>query len=156
MKIIKFIVSIAIPLLVGFVGSLVTIPSIDSWYQLLNKPSFNPPNWIFSPVWTALFILMGISLFIIWINKNNSKAKRIFVGLFIIQLILNFLWSFIFFGWHSPFWALMEIILLLISIIALIISAGKISKASAWLLVPYLLWVGFATFLTFNIWMLNK
>jgi len=154
-KPIKLIISIVICLVVGNIGTLFTMPSIATWYATLNKPGFNPPNWIFAPVWTTLFILMGISLFLIWNNKIKSGNRKIFFVAFAVNLILNVLWSLIFFSLHLTGLAFIEVILLAISIIILILLSWKISKAAAWLLVPYLLWVCFASFLNYNIWILN-
>lgn len=149
------IFSLAIPLLVGFIGSLFTTPSISTWYALLIKPDFNPPNWLFGPVWTTLFILMGIALFLVLKagrgSKNYSKALVVF-GL---QLVLNLLWSLIFFTLRSPFWALIEILILWWVILLNIYYFKAIKKTAAWLLVPYILWVSVATVLNFAIWRLN-
>lgn len=138
--------------LAGITGSLFTIKNIPTWYAALNKPAFNPPNWLFGPVWTALYIMMGISLFLIWESGKENKRAQV---LFYIQLILNTAWTFIFFGLHSPFWGFVEIIALWIMIIVCIIEFGKISRAAAYLLVPYLLWVSFASILTFSVWRMN-
>lgn len=153
---VKLIISIVICLLAGFIGSIFTTPSIDSWYTELQKPFFNPPNWIFAPVWTALYILMGISFYIIW-NKTNFKSKesRIAGMFFGIQLLLNLFWSIIFFGLESPFFAFVEIILLWFAIIFTMIYFYRISRPAAYLLVPYILWVSFAAILNFSIYLLN-
>lgn len=137
--------------LIGNIGSLATFSQITTWYAALNKPGFNPPNGIFGPVWTILFALMGVALYLVWSKKNNKKS----LTLFSIQLVLNVLWSFIFFGWHQPGWAFIEIIILWIAILATIIEFHKLSKTAAWLMVPYLAWVTFATVLTFAVWQLN-
>ncbi len=138
--------------LIGNIGSLATFSQITTWYAALNKPAFNPPNGIFGPVWTILFALMGIALYLVWSEKNNKKA----LALFAIQLVLNVLWSFVFFGWHQPGWAFIEIMLLWIAIATTIIEFKKLSKAAAWLMAPYLAWVSFAAVLTFAVWQLNK
>lgn len=139
---------------VGFLGTIFTVPSILTWYTFLHKPVFNPPNWIFGPVWTALYLLMGLSLFLI-LQKKLKKQKTFLITLFLVQLVLNFFWSVIFFGWHQPLLALVEIIFLWISIALLIIDFWKFSKAAALLLVPYLCWVSFASILNFSIVLLN-
>ncbi|MCP9749411.1 TspO/MBR family protein [Ferruginibacter sp. HRS2-29] len=151
----KLIISIAIPLAVGAVSGYLTMESVQTWYTTLNKPSFNPPNGIFAPVWTTLYIMMGIACFLVWKKDFPQPAKRRALIFYSIQLLLNFLWSFIFFYLHEKGAALAEIILLWIFILLTIISFGKISKPAAWLLVPYILWVSFATVLTYSIWNLN-
>lgn len=153
LSILKLGLSILVVLSIGFFSSFFTTGSIDSWYQTINKPSFNPPNWIFGPVWTFLYILIGISLYLVWINK--AKSKKAVYSVFAIQLLLNFLWSILFFGNQMILGALIEIIFLLIAILFNIILAYKISKPAAYLLLPYLLWVSFATILNFAIWILN-
>ncbi len=136
----------------GVVGSLFTIDSINGWYETLNKPFFNPPNFIFGPVWTFLFILMGISLYLVLVKKpkNNSGVK-----IFWAQLMLNILWSVIFFYLHNPLIAFLEIIILWIFIFLSIKYFYKISKNAAYLLIPYMLWVTFAAFLNLSIVVLN-
>ena len=148
---IKLIVSLLIPQLAGFLGALATTPSIKSWYSHLNKPSFNPPNWLFGPVWTLLFLLMGISLYLVWRQGNTSAALTIFF----VQLALNLLWSILFFGLHQPTLAFLEIIVLWLAILATILKFYPISNLAAYLLIPYLLWVSFAGFLNFTIARLN-
>lgn len=168
-KIFQLIIAIVITNLAGIIGSLFTTPSIKGWYAGIVKPSLNPPNWIFGPVWTTLFILMGISLFLIWsaylkaVDGQEKKKIKIALIIFFIQLILNTLWSIIFFGSTSLTIgglnnigiALVEIVILWLAILATIISFYRISKISAWLLVPYILWVTFASYLNYSIWILN-
>lgn len=137
--------------LIGNIGSLATFSQITTWYASLNKPVFNPPNSLFGPVWTILYALMGVALYLVWNEKNNKKA----LTLFAIQLVLNVLWSFVFFGWHQPGWAFLEIIILWVAILATILEFRKLSKTAAWLLVPYLAWVTFASVLNFAVWRLN-
>ncbi len=155
-KIVKFLLAVLLCEGAGIVGSFFTTPSIGSWYATLSKPSFNPPNWIFAPVWTLLFFLMGVSLYLVWCKKDNLPVggKRVAVLVFFQQLSLNILWSALFFGLHNPFLAFCEIILLWLSILMTIFYFSKISKAAAWLLLPYILWVSFAAFLNFSIWRL--
>jgi len=150
-NIIKLIISISICLLAGFVGSIFTSKSIPAWYASLNKPVFNPPNWVFAPVWTTLYILMGISLYLVW-NTNNKLAMIIFA----VQLVLNVAWSILFFGLKSPLLAFIEIIILWIAILTTIFKFHNIVPTSAYLLIPYILWVSFAALLNYSIWMLNK
>ena len=154
-NIIKLIISIVICQLAGIVGSFFTSPSIPGWYASLNKPEFNPPNWIFSPVWITLFLLMGISLYIIWSSKIKISYKKTAFIFFGVQLLLNVLWSIIFFGFQAPFYAFIEIILLWFSILITIIVFYRISRPAAYLLVPYILWVSFAAVLNFFIFILN-
>ncbi len=155
-KTLKLIISILICQFAGFLGSFFTTPKIATWYQGVTKPSFNPPNYLFGPVWTILFILMGISLYIIWTSKFKDRAyKKEVIIIFAIQLILNILWSILFFGLESPMFAFFEIMILWISIFATIIGFYKISRIASLILIPYILWVSFASVLNFFIWKLN-
>jgi len=154
-KIIRLFVSILICQLVGLAGSTVTVPAISSWYLTLKKAPFNPPNWVFAPAWTLLFLLMGIALFLIWNKGLKKKNVAVALAYFAVQLSLNFLWSFFFFGLHSPFFAFIDIVLLWIFIFLTIQKFAKISKTASYLLVPYLLWVSFASVLNFFVWRLN-
>lgn len=153
-KILKCIVAISLCLAAGFLGSFFTSPSIPTWYQFLAKPSFSPPNWLFAPVWTALYILMGISLYLVWGSK--SKKRQIAINIFLIQLGLNALWSIIFFGMKNPGLALLEIVILWSTIFLTIKLFFPISRIAAYLLVPYILWVSFASILNLSIWLINK
>lgn len=150
----KLISSLIIPQLVGGLGSYFTIGSVKDWYPVLAKPALNPPAWIFGPVWTTLFLLMGYALYLVW-KDESGKNKRLAYWAFGIQMVLNALWSIIFFGLHSPGGALLEMIFLWLAILATIITFAKISKPAAWLLAPYILWVSFAGYLNFAIWALN-
>lgn len=141
--------------LAGILGSLVTITGEGSWYASIQKPPFNPPGFIFGPVWTILYILMGISLYLVWMEGTSRREVRIALSVFGLQLGLNFLWSFLFFGLQSPFLGLVEIILLWLCIVATIVLFSRIRRTAALLLIPYLVWVSFATFLTYSIWILN-
>jgi len=151
----KFFISILIPLLVGAVAGMFTSSGVNGWYALANKPWFNPPNWIFAPVWTALYIMMGIAFFLIWKSGADKNIKQTAMALFVVQLTINFFWSFIFFKLQQPGWAFAEIIVMWVMILLTIIWFGKISKAAAWLLVPYICWVSFASVLNYSIWKLN-
>ena len=153
-KLLKLLLSVVICEGVGILGSVFTIPSITSWYSHLNKPLFNPPNWIFGPVWTTLYLLMGISFFLI-LEKKLKKQKNFLIILFSAQLFLNFLWSVIFFGMHLPGPAFINIVLLWISIVLLIINFWKFSRLASLLLMPYLLWVSFASLLNLAVVLLN-
>ncbi|MFC4261985.1 TspO/MBR family protein [Ferruginibacter yonginensis] len=154
-NIFKLIISIAIPLAVGAISGYFTQSSVTTWFVTLNKPSFNPPSWVFAPVWTTLYIMMGIAFYIIW--KSHAKLEKRYTGYtyYWLQLAANFLWSFLFFYYRQPGWALIDIVLMFILISCTIISFRKVSKTAAWLLVPYLCWVTFATALNFEIWRLN-
>lgn len=152
----KLVASIAICEGAGIIGSLFTMPSIPTWYAGLAKPALNPPAWVFGPVWTTLFVLMGIALWLVWINRRaDKKAKRTAIVIFFIQLALNTLWSIIFFALHNPGWAFVDLVFLWLAILATIILFAKISKPAAWLLVPYILWVSFAGYLNFAIWQIS-
>lgn len=155
-RIAKLIISILIPLVVGFTSSFFTASGVSTWFQTIEKPSWNPPNWVFAPVWTCLYILMGISLFLIWKNKFDQQKKRTALILFAFQLLLNFLWSFIFFGQHQIGWALADIVVLWLALLATIFAFAPLNRTAAWLLVPYISWVSFAALLNFSIWTLNK
>ena len=147
----RITLAIIICQLAGAIGSIFTLRSVSTWYLELIKPSFNPPNWIFAPVWTTLFLLMGISLYLIWSSKDNKLSLRWFV----IHLLLNVAWSALFFGLRLPLLALIEIILLWIAIFFTIKESYIISRISAYLLIPYLLWVSFASILNLAIVLLN-
>lgn len=153
---IKLVISIAVPVAVGGVAGLFTRPEINGWYQTLQKPSWQPPNWVFGPVWTTLYILMGIAFYLVWKSKAAATPKRTAITLWIVQLVFNFFWSFIFFRQHQLDWALGEIIVLWFFILLTIFSFARISKLAAWLLVPYISWVSFASILTYTIYQLNK
>lgn len=155
-KVFKLILIIIACQFFGALGSIFTIPNISTWYAELNKPFFNPPNWIFGPVWTLLFLLMGIAIFLILETKNVDKnKKKIAQVLFVVQFFFNFLWSLLFFGLNSTILGFIGIIILLPLIIATTISFYKINKKAAYLMLPYILWVFFATILNFSILILN-
>ena len=146
-KLIPLVLSIGVCFLAAAVGSVFTTSAIDTWYTTLQKPFFNPPNWIFRPVWTLLYLMMGISLYIFWNTRTNAKEKRRGLSLFFVQLALNVLWSILFFGLKSPIGAFIGIILLLFAIYLTIRKFLEASKLAGWLLTPYLAWVSFATIL---------
>lgn len=175
---IKLLASIIICLLAGVVGSFYTDPQINGWYAALKKPFFNPPEWVFGPVWTALFILMGVSLYLVWsenfkikneINKSPEKlwnkwSEKFWNGpwqkiniilIFVIQLLLNILWSIIFFGLQDFRVAFIEIITLWIATAYLVINFYRVSKWASYLLLPYILWISFAGILNLMIWLMN-
>lgn len=151
----KLIIAIMVSELAGIIGSVFTMSAIPNWYATLIKPVLNPPSWIFGPVWTTLYALMGISAFLIWRNGLNRSDIRKALSVFGLQLILNALWSIVFFGLQSPAWAFVNIVAMWIVIIWTMILFYKISKPAMWLLLPYILWVSFAGYLNYSIWMLN-
>ncbi|MDQ1283917.1 MAG: translocator protein [Patescibacteria group bacterium] len=153
-KIYNLIISLLIPQLAGGIGSVFTVGSVKDWYPVLVKPALNPPSWVFGSVWTTLFLLMGYALYLVWTDESGKSKGRAY-WFFGIQMVLNALWSIIFFGLHSPGGALLEMVFLWLAILATIIAFAKISKPAAWLLVPYILWVSFAGYLNWSIWMLN-
>jgi tryptophan-rich sensory protein len=140
--------------LVAGVSTLFTTPAIPTWYPTLHKPSFNPPNALFGPVWTILYALMAVSVWLIW-KQPSSRARTLGIQLFLLQLALNFAWSFLFFGHHQVGAALIEIVILGLAILATILAFLLVSRPAAALLAPYLLWVAFATVLNLRIWQLN-
>jgi benzodiazapine receptor len=158
--VLKLLVAIALCESAGIIGSVFTASSIPTWYATLQKPSFSPPNWVFGPVWTTLFALMGIAAFLIWTTKtrsaNQQKEVAIAKTIFILQLVLNVLWSVVFFGLQQPGAAFIEIIFLWGAIVASIFFFSRISKTAAWLLAPYLAWVSFAAYLNYSIYLLNR
>lgn len=175
----KLVIAVAVSEMAGVIGAFFTTSVVQSnWYVWITKPALNPPSWLFGPVWTSLYFLIGISLYLVWKNnweiKNpffheNKKAwnrwsERLWTGdlykinaisVFGVQYILNILWSYIFFGLRSPFFSLIEILAFWISIVYVIINFYRISKLAAYLLLPYLIWVSFATYLNYAIWVLN-
>ncbi|MFZ4648099.1 MAG: TspO/MBR family protein [Patescibacteria group bacterium] len=157
----RLIASLGLVLFAGFLGSLANMTSLSTWYPGLVKPAFNPPNWIFGPVWTVLFVMMGISFFLIWNQcaKKKKNKDRVYLQssmiFFSVQLAANVLWSFLFFFFQSPKFAFFEIILLWLTIALTIYYFQSLSRRAAWLLIPYLFWVSFATVLNFAIWQLN-
>jgi len=153
----KIIVMIVTCVVIGAIAGLLTQEGVDTWYITVEKPSFNPPNWIFAPVWSTLYVMMGVAAGLVWHEMNRQK-ETVKKGLtyFAIQLGLNALWSFIFFGLHNPFLALIEIVLLWLMIYETFVQFNKVNKIAGYLFIPYLLWVTFATLLTASIWWLNR
>ena len=154
-KIIKLVAAILICQAAGIIGSVFTAPNIQTWYASVEKPPFNPPNWLFAPVWTVLFLLMGISLYLVWDKGVKNGKVRIALSVFAAQLVLNVVWSVLFFGLQSPLYAFVEIMILWIAIAFTIFTFYRISKRAGLILVPYLLWVSFAMVLNYYIWVLN-
>lgn len=152
---VPFVICLVIPLAIGALGSLLTMESVKTWYTTLNKPSFNPPNQIFGPVWSTLYVLMGISSYLVWKERKTFTGYNLAVGLYFSQLILNLMWSFLFFYQHQIGFALAEIIVLLIAIITTALVFYKVNKVAGLLFIPYILWVSFASYLTYSIFILN-
>lgn len=155
-KILRIVLVTAVCVTLGYLSGMVTRDSITTWYPTLEKPVFNPPNWIFAPVWTLLYIMMGIAAGLVWTNSSDEKTTKKGLGFFAVQFGLNALWSYLFFGLHNPFLALIEIVLLWLMILETYNVFKKIDKTAALLLIPYLAWVSFAVILNASIWWLNK
>jgi translocator protein len=152
----KFLIAILVCEGVGIASGLLSQGEIASWFNTLNKPTWTPPSSLFGPVWTILYFLMGMSLWLVWKVYATESHKRNAVTIFAIQLFLNFWWSIIFFKFHSPGIALIDIFLMAITISLTIYYFSFISRLAAWLLVPYIAWVSFATVLNYNIWWMNR
>lgn len=153
-KIVEPLIFILISYLAGIIGAFFTSADSD-WYKNLIKPSFNPPSWVFGPVWTLLYVMMGVSAYLIWLKRNDNPLVTTALTIFFIHLIFNTTWSIIFFGMQNPALAFLNIIILLVFIIVLVFVFFKIDKTASYLLVLYLLWVSFATILNYSIWQLN-
>mgnify|MGYP000846980453 CR=1 FL=1 len=147
-------VSLALTLAVGLAGALATAHSVDTWYATLSKPPFNPPNWIFGPVWTTLYVLMSVAAWRIWLRADGSRRRNA-LALYALQLGLNCGWSLVFFGQRAPLPALVELAVLLAAVIATTVAFWRIQRSAALLLAPYLAWSSFAFVLNFEIWRLN-
>ena len=153
----KLLISLAIPQLAGLLGSVANFSSIGTWYVTLEKPVFNPPNWIFGPVWTLLFLLMGVALYLVWDHRVIFHKHKVdhAIEVFLLQMILNVLWSWLFFGAKMPLWAFGEIVILWGAILWNIIVFYRVRKWAGYLLIPYIVWVSFAIVLNFSLWWLN-
>lgn len=151
----KLAVTISASFAAGLIGSWFTTPAIGDWYVNIERSSLTPPNWVFGPVWSLLYLLMGIAAWLVWQRGLKNAVVKTALVLFSVQLILNCLWSIFFFGWHQPGLALVDIVLLWISILLTIKYFAKISRIAAWLLIPYIMWVSFAAYLNYVIWTLN-
>lgn len=138
----------------GGLGAIATRPEIEVWYKSIEKPSWNPPDYVFGPVWTTLFVMMGIAAWLVW-KPGGFKAAKQSLTLFAVQINLNVAWSWIFFGMHQQGWAFVEIVILWVAIVATTVAFFLKSKIAGWLMVPYLAWVSFASVLNFAIWQLN-
>jgi tryptophan-rich sensory protein len=151
----KLLIAIAVPVGTGALAGYFTASGVDTWYRTIEKPAWNPPDAVFAPVWTTLYILMGIAFYLVWKSNVAPELKRRATVMWIVQLVLNAAWSFLFFNRHAIGLALIEIIILWLAILLTIILFARIRKVAAWLLVPYISWVSFATILTYTIWKLN-
>jgi translocator protein len=151
---IGLVVSMAVCFGAAGIGSMLTTPSIGGWYATLAQPAWAPPNWVFGPVWSLLYLAMAIAAWLVWRRVGFPRAASA-LNLFAIQLVLNVCWSAIFFGLHRPGLAFAEILLLWLAILTTMVAFRSFSRAAAWLLAPYLLWVAFAAMLNFSIWRLN-
>ena len=154
-KLLKLLGSLILPIGLGSIAGIITAKEISAWYVALNKPSFNPPGYLFGPVWSALYILMGVSMFLIW-NTPKTKLRQKALTVFGVQLFFNFWWSILFFSFHTILLSLVDILLLWFLIIYMITLFKKIKPVAAYLQIPYLLWVTFATVLNICIWYLNR
>lgn len=152
---VKLLISLAACVCAGLIGSIFTRGSISTWYTFLHKPAFSPPDWVYAPVWFLLYILMGISAFLVWRMGMKQFHVREGLVIFLIQLILNTFWSFAFFGLKSTIAGLLVIVPLWTAILLTIINFYRISRTASFLLLPYILWVSFATALNFSIYLLN-
>ncbi|MCU0641787.1 MAG: tryptophan-rich sensory protein [Candidatus Margulisbacteria bacterium] len=155
MKYVRLLLSLGVCFGAAAFGSAATMPQIATWYAALQKPFFSPPNWIFGPVWTLLYAMMAVAAWLVWEKGWDKKGVKFALLAFGEQLALNVLWSFLFFAWHSLWGAYLGIIVLWALILLTIIRFRRLDQAAAWLLVPYILWVSFASFLNLAIALLN-
>lgn len=147
-------IALGLPNAVGMVASLATMPAVRSWYADLAKPNYTPPNWIFAPAWLVLYTMMGFAFFRIW-NRSEDRRAVFACWFYIVHLVFNGLWPLLFFGLHSPFWALIDIILLCLMIIVMFFLFFAVDRKAAYLLIPYWLWVAFAASRNYLIWSMN-
>ena len=152
----KLLICLAVVLLAGGIGSLATTKAIPTWYKGLNKPSFNPPDWLFGPAWTTLYLLMAVAAFLVWKHGLGAAGVKLALAVFLIQLVLNTLWSILFFGLRSPLLGLVDIIVLWLAILATIVLFFRVSIPAGVLLLPYIAWVTFAAVLNAAILRLNR
>lgn len=145
---------IAICLGAGGLGAIATTPEIEGWYKTIEKPTWNPPDDVFGPVWTTLYLMMAMAAWLVW-KPAGLKSAAMPLMLFAVQLVLNIAWSWIFFSMHKPGWAFAEIVILWLAIVGTTVTFFRCSKIAGWLMIPYLVWVSFAGVLNFTIWRLN-
>jgi tryptophan-rich sensory protein len=151
----KLAAAILLCVIVGSLGSLVTITGPGSWYATLQKPFFTPPNWLFAPMWITLFVLMGIALYLVWESDTEPREVQIAIGIFGVQFALNVIWSFLFFGLRSPILGFADIVLLWVMIAATIGAFYRVNKSAAYLLIPYIAWVTLASALNGAVYFMN-
>lgn len=154
-KFLALILALGICLLAGYIGAYFTMPSLPIWYAGLAKPDLTPPSWVFGPVWTVLYILMGFSLYLIWQSGAGRKEVTLGLAFFLLQLLLNAGWSYVFFGLHSVFFGFIGIVMLWVVLLCTIVQLLKFSFGAALLLLPYMFWLTFAVFLNYAIMTLN-
>lgn len=154
-KFLPLILFIAVTQLAGFLGAVFTTSAIPTWYQNINKPAFTPPGWVFAPVWTILYLMMAVAVYLVWLQRETTPDFQTAFVLFFIQLALNSLWSILFFGLQDPLAALIEIVVLWVALVLTIWNFYKINTWAAVLLLPYLIWSTFAAFLNYSIVVLN-
>ncbi|HCM36701.1 MAG: TspO protein [Candidatus Wildermuthbacteria bacterium RIFCSPLOWO2_02_FULL_47_9c] len=155
-EILKLVFAIGVCQSAGLIGSVFTAPAIPGWYEQLAKSALTPPGWVFGPVWFVLYTLMGISLYLVWRKRTKEECQCATLGVFFFQLTLNVLWSYLFFGLREPLLGLVGIAALFLAILATVWQFWNVSRAAAYLLVPYILWAGFAAYLNLAIWQLNS
>ncbi len=153
---VKLVIAIALPQIAGGTAALFTVTGVGTWFQQIEKPAWNPPSWVFAPVWTTLYLLMGIAFYLVWKSTAPAAQKKMAMALWTVQLVLNFFWSFLFFNQHLIGWAMVDIVCLGVLILLTIFAFARIDKLAAWLLVPYISWVSFAGILNYAIWQLNR
>jgi benzodiazapine receptor len=151
----KLILSVLVVFVAGTLGTLATLPEITTWYAALAKPAWTPPNWTFGPIWSTLYVLMGVALFLVWRQGLDRKDVRYAILIFAVQLLLNILWSVVFFGMHSILGGFILIMMLWIAILINILAFYIISRAAGLILIPYLIWVSIASYLNYSVYLLN-
>ena len=151
-KFLSFVLFFIITFSASFIGGLVTYTFKEPWYSELTKSNFNPPDWIFAPVWTTLYLMMTLAIWFFWHSKNREMNT---IYIYFIHIVFNTTWSVVFFGFHNIFLALVNLIILILLIVILILRFGRVNKVSSYLMIPYLLWSSFALFLNYSLLVLN-
>lgn len=154
-SVLKFVISLVVCQCAGIIGSIFTTPAIPTWYAALEKPPFTPPNWLFAPAWITLYLLMGIAAYLVWRKGLREEGVKPALVIYLIQLVLNALWSVVFFGLQSPVGGAIVIILLWVAILLTILRFFRLSTIAGAVLIPYILWVSFAAALNISVWILN-
>jgi translocator protein len=147
---------VLVALAAGGLGSLATVPAVPGWYAGLAKPSWTPPSWLFGPVWTLLYLTMGVAAWLVWREAGGVRAAGLPLTIWLVQLALNALWSFLFFGLRQPGWAFVEVVVLWLAILATVAACWRISPTAGAVLLPYLLWVSYAAALNGALWWMNR